>query len=148
MCLSLLLLLCTEYCRRVFTLPSKQPVGLVFPEAILDLSHSHVNRLIWEQDMFWSKVSEWVLGVRLVPVQGRGGLAETHVCNLETLLCFGDQLCHSASLIIIPIIILLIIIILFLFSLQSTQWRLSVAALIRPPSTGCSSCSHPTTGSS
>lgn len=43
--------------------------------------------------------------VELVPVQCRGGLAETHVCSLQTLLCVlvRGQHCHWASTVILII---------------------------------------------
>lgn len=61
------------------------------------------------------------MDVRLIPVQCGGGLAQTHVCSLVTLLCFlvvRDQHCHWASFITI---IIPISNISFLFSFQSTH---------------------------
>lgn len=63
---------------------------------------------------------------RLVPVQRGGGLAETHVCGLVTLLCFlvRDEHCHWASfIIIIPIISFLV------KPFTATQWGGSYVVL-------------------
>lgn len=87
-------------CRRCFyQLPdSTQPAWLVFLVVELDLSQIKTCWLPGGATFFSKALNHTVkhskrnclggVDVRFLPVQSGGGLAETHVCSLVTLLCF------------------------------------------------------------